>query len=308
MNSGYFTNKFRQNIKQTLSKFLNKLQFGGVCLMRLLLVLVINPVSIFSVGFWLSFYVVAIIIYGTSQHKNRHWIVRLIYIQLLISITTMPLVTWFFNSGSILSPIANLVAIPIFSFISTPFALIGAIFAHLQLSWLATLSFDIANQSLIILSILLEYLQSLNFNQWYYTQASSVEMLLLIIAILPSALKLRKIALVLLLLIVFHPFEKITKGSAVVTMLDVGQGLANVIHTQNHTLLFDTGSGVTLLDLTWVMRSSFLTCAQNKFNIWIKLKQPQPCAKKDSIGFGMMCCLKYSILMIISKAIMPHVF
>lgn len=175
MNSGYFTNKFRQNIKQTLSKFLNKLQFGGVCLMRLLLVLVINPVSIFSVGFWLSFYVVAIIIYGTSQHKNRHWIVRLIYIQLLISITTMPLVTWFFNSGSILSPIANLVAIPIFSFISTPFALIGAIFAHLQLSWLATLSFDIANQSLIILSILLEYLQSLNFNQWYYTQASSVE-------------------------------------------------------------------------------------------------------------------------------------
>ncbi|WP_225879285.1 ComEC/Rec2 family competence protein [Isorropodon fossajaponicum symbiont] len=69
--------------------------------MALLLALVINPVSIFSVGFWLSFYVVAIIIYGTSQHKNRHWIVRLIYIQLLISLATMPLVAWFFNSGSI---------------------------------------------------------------------------------------------------------------------------------------------------------------------------------------------------------------
>ncbi len=215
--------------------------------MALLLVLIINPVSIFSVGFWLSFYVVAIIIYGTSQHKNKHWIVWLIYIQLLISLATMPLIAWFFNSGSILSPLANLVAIPVFSFISTPFALVGAIFAHLQLSLLATLSFDIANQSLVILSILLEYLQNFNFNQWYYTQASSAEMLLLIIAtliaILPSALKLRKIALILLLLVVFHPLEKITKGSAIVTILDVGQGLANVIRTQNHTLLFDTGSG-----------------------------------------------------------------
>ncbi|WP_201339705.1 MBL fold metallo-hydrolase [Isorropodon fossajaponicum symbiont] len=97
------------------------------------------------------------------------------------------------------------------------------------------------------MSVLLEYLQSLNFNQWYYTQASSAEMLLLIIAILmivlPSALHLRKIALILLLLIAFHPFEKITKGSVVITILDVGQGLANVIRTQNHTLLFDTGSG-----------------------------------------------------------------
>ncbi len=214
--------------------------------MALLLVLIINPLSIFSVGFWLSFYVVAIIIYGASQHKNRHWIVRLIYIQLLISLATMPLIAWFFNSGSILSPIANLVAIPIFSFISTPFALIGAISAHLQLPLLATLSFDIANQSLIILSVLLEYLQSFNFNQWHYTQVSSAEMLLLIITILitilPSALKLRRIAIVLLLLIIFHPSEKITKGSAVVTILDVGQGLANVVRTQNHTLLFDTGS------------------------------------------------------------------
>ncbi len=65
----------------------------------------------------------------------------------------------------------------------------------------------------------------------------------MLMATLPLALKLLKIALALLLLIVFHPFEKITKGSVVITILDVGQGLANVIRTQNHTLLFDTGNG-----------------------------------------------------------------
>ncbi|MEJ6660663.1 MAG: ComEC/Rec2 family competence protein, partial [Candidatus Thioglobus sp.] len=64
-------------------------QLYGIALIS---VLFFNPLSIFSVGFWLSFYVVAVIIYGAGQYKDRHWFLRLLYIQLLISLATLPLI------------------------------------------------------------------------------------------------------------------------------------------------------------------------------------------------------------------------
>ena len=216
--------------------------YGGA----LMLVLISNPLSVFSVGFWLSFYVVAVIIYGASHHQNKHWLFRLLYIQLLISVSTLPLIAWFFSLGSILSPIANLVAIPVFSFITTPFSLLGVLFSYIQLHSLSDIIFSIANQSLIYLSLFLQYLQTAEFNQWHYTLKSTAGLVLLIMVILlillPSALKLRKIALILLVVIWFQPIEKLKYGEAIITTLDVGQGLSHVVRTQNHTLVFDTGA------------------------------------------------------------------
>ncbi len=221
----------------------NVWQLYGVALF---LTLIYNPVSIFSVGFWLSFYVVAVIIYGVGTHKDKSWLYRLIYIQLLITLATIPLIAWFFSSGSILSPIANLIAIPIFSFITTPVSLIGALLALIGADTLAHFSFEISNQSLVILSYLLEFLQNFSFNQWYYAQSTSVDLILLItavvITILPKELKLRKISLPILLLILFSPSPKLEQNSALITVLDVGQGLSIVVQTKGHTLLFDTGA------------------------------------------------------------------
>lgn len=212
----------------------------------LLLVLIYDPMSIFSVGFWLSFYVVAVIIYGTKQHQEKSWLYRLIYIQILVSFASMPLTIWFFSSVSLLSPIANLIAIPIFSFITTPLSLIGALLFFGDFTYLSEISFSIANWSLLQLSTVLEQLQALNFNQWYYTQTSWIDLmvfvLLALIAIIPKALKLRYLSLLNLGLILFVPQDSMDNNSMRITVLDVGQGLASVIQTKNHTLLFDTGA------------------------------------------------------------------
>jgi len=221
----------------------NVWQLYGIAL---LLTLMVNPVSIFSVGFWLSFYVVAVIIYGAGQHRDKSWIYRLIYIQLLITLSTIPLIAWFFNTGSILSPIANLVAIPVFSFITTPLSLIGALFALSNLTYLAEISFEISSQSLIALSYLLDYLKNFSFNLWHYTQSSSVDLILFIsaifIAILPKELKLRRLSLLILVLTLFSPTPKLSNNSALITVLDIGQGLSTLVQTRNHILLFDTGA------------------------------------------------------------------
>lgn len=214
--------------------------------LALLLVLMLSPLSVYSIGFWLSFYVVAIIIYAAKQHQNRSYLFRLIYIQLLITIGTMPLVAWFFGVGSIFSPIANLIAIPVFSIIATPFSLIGAVMTGIGLDSLAQYCFMLVNETLALLSIILNFLSQLDFNTWDFHHRSSVGLILLIllVAVLlsPSGLKFNSIALGLILWIVFWPTPKVDFAKAKITFLDVGQGLSIVVKTQHHTMLFDTGA------------------------------------------------------------------
>lgn len=214
--------------------------------LALILVLTNNPLSIFSVGFWLSFYVVGVIIYGVKQHQDKSWLFRLFYIQLLISVATLPLISWFFASGSLLSPIANIIAIPVFSFIVTPLSLIGALSALSGLSYLAELSFEVVNQTLVGLAYFLTLLQQFDFNQWDYTQTQAIDLILFVlaafIALSPKGLQLRLLSIPILMLMLFSPQQKIIKNTAVITILDVGQGLSHVVQTQNHTLLFDTGA------------------------------------------------------------------
>lgn len=214
--------------------------------LALILVLANNPLSIFSVGFWLSFYVVGVIIYGVKQHQDKSWLFRALYIQLLISVATLPLIAWFFASGSLLSPVANLVAIPIFSFIITPLSLVGAVSMLVGLDYPAELSFAVANEALIGLGYFLTLLQQFEFNQWHYTQTQTLDLILFVlamfIALSPKALKLRALSVPILVLMILTPHEKIPKNTAIITILDVGQGLSQVIQTQSHTLLFDTGA------------------------------------------------------------------
>ena len=214
--------------------------------LALILVLANNPLSIFSVGFWLSFYVVGVIIYGVKQHQDKSWLFRLLYIQLLISVATLPLIAWFFASGSLLSPVANLIAIPVFSFIITPLSLIGALLMLIGLSYPAELSFMVANQALAGLGYFLALLQQFEFNQWHYTQTQTLDLILFVLAVFialsPKALKLRASSVLILSLILFTPYEKTPENRVIITILDVGQGLSQVVQTQNHTLLFDAGA------------------------------------------------------------------
>ena len=213
----------------------------------LILVLIHNPLGVFSVGFWLSFYVVAIIIYGSKQHQNRSWLFRIIYIQLLISLATLPLIAWFFSAGSTLSPIANLIAIPIFSFVATPLSLLGALLFVSGFDALSQIALLIADQSLLYLSYFLSYLQALNFNQWHFAQSSLIGLIILLaiflLAILPKGLKLRWLFVPMFLSVLISPKQTpLNQHEVLITTLDVGQGLAVVVQTKNHALLFDTGA------------------------------------------------------------------
>lgn len=211
----------------------------------LMIVLIINPLSIYDVGFWLSFYVVAIILYGVTIFKDKAKITKLIYLQLLIFFTMIPITSWFFQANYSISTIANLIAVPIFSIFIVPMSLIAALFAILDIQSIANILFILINLILEILALVLNKLVALPFNKIKFSPNNILDLIILLIGVfvlvMPSGLKLKKIAILLILIPITYT-SNISPNAVKIDILDVGQGLAVVARTKNHTLIYDTGA------------------------------------------------------------------
>src|SRR2546425_7903676 len=94
----------------------------------LLIVLALDPWAVLSPGFWLSFAAVAVIFYvGTGRSVQPHWLAQWGRVQWAVTVGLAPLLLVLFQQVSLVSPIANAVAIPLVSFVITPLALAGAV-------------------------------------------------------------------------------------------------------------------------------------------------------------------------------------
>ncbi len=102
-------------------------------------VVAIDPWAVTGSGFWLSFTAVASIFYVASGRleidRSRaprlrrvlHALRTAATVQWAVTLALTPLTLLFFDQVSIISPVANAVAIPLVSFVVTPLALAGAV-------------------------------------------------------------------------------------------------------------------------------------------------------------------------------------
>ena len=105
-------------------------------------VLLLDPWAVLSPGFWLSFAAVALIFYvSASRPAPRGMLAQWGAVQWAVTLGLAPLTLAIFQQVSLVSPIANAIAIPLVSLVVTPLALAGAVlpwelplrFAHLLL-------------------------------------------------------------------------------------------------------------------------------------------------------------------------------
>ncbi len=212
--------------------------------LALFCVLLINPLSVLDIGFWLSFAIVAIIIYVIDNSKTTNsWFAKIkfsIYLQLIITITLAPLLLLFFHNIYLLSIIANLVAIPIFSILIVPLSLIGALFVILEINSLAQFILSLNNNILSYIFDLLSYLAKSDFNKIYYFIGDSLSFIAIIIIAIIVLLKISRLylfAIIILITIVLQT-KKVEHN---LYILDVSQGLSVVFIDNNYSLLYDTG-------------------------------------------------------------------
>ncbi|SES76283.1 competence protein ComEC [Nitrosomonas marina] len=220
----------------------------------LLLVVVIDPWAVLSAGFWLSFGAISIImLVTTGRIGTAHWLVSWVRVQWAITLGLVPLLLALFQQVSMVSPVANAVAIPLVSLCVVPLTLLSIL---PPFEFMLPLAHG-------ILSIVMVFLQGLNeLSQPVWQQhvpplwSIAVAVLGIIWLLLPGSLGLnfftgfpgRWLGVVALLPLFLVLPSRPPEGALWLTVLDVGQGLAVVAQTQHRTLLFDSGPSYAVSD------------------------------------------------------------
>jgi len=212
--------------------------------LALFIVLIGNPLSVMDIGFWLSFWAVFIILYSVSNQSNLGRLISLLKIQLIITLGLAPMVLSAFGYLSLISILANIIAIPYIGFITIPLVLIGTVLLLVS-PFLASLFLQTAAYLLDILWLYLEELSTIDWAVWHSTipsvGATVLAMLGVIIILLPRGFPAKWLGSICFLPLLFPFISSPNKGELWFTLLDVGQGLSAVIQTQHHTLVYDTG-------------------------------------------------------------------
>lgn len=214
-------------------------------LLALLIILLWDPLTILSTSFWLSFGVVALIIYGMSARLRQHnvwW--KWGRVQWIIAIGILPLTLLFFQQVSLAGFVTNMLAIPWIGFIILPLCLSGVLVLLIS-PHLAGLIFQLAAKLLSWFWPILQKIAAISWLQWHAAIPNIwifiVSCLGILLLLAPRGFPVRWLGAVWLLPLFFwHPVTP-KPDEVWFTLLDVGQGLASVVRTQHHVLVYDTG-------------------------------------------------------------------
>ncbi|KII31112.1 DNA internalization-related competence protein ComEC/Rec2 [Pseudomonas fluorescens] len=206
-------------------------------------VLLLDPLASLRPGFWLSFTAVAVLIFTFGGRLGAwRWWQTWTRAQWLIAIGLCPVLIALNLPISLSGPLANLLAVPWISLVALPPALLGTLLLPVPyvgegLLWLAGGLIDWLFRALALIAGQWPAWTAPSISSWVWILGSLGALLLL----LPRGVPLRPLGWPLLLILVVPPRERLDEGLADVWQLDVGQGLAILIRTRHHTLLYDAG-------------------------------------------------------------------
>ncbi|PKO26091.1 MAG: DNA internalization-related competence protein ComEC/Rec2 [Betaproteobacteria bacterium HGW-Betaproteobacteria-8] len=228
-----------------LSVFAVALWFGRhisiarVLAYALLIVVILDPWAVLAAGFWLSFGAVAVIAYALSGRLRKpHWLREAIGTQWAVTLGLIPLLLMMFQQVSIISPLANALAIPLISLVVVPVTLLGVVLP-------VDAILLIAHQAIHFCMVVLEWMAGSSLSVWqqqappFWTLPLAITGVLWLL--LPRGWPMRWLGIVGLLPMFLLESPRPAHGAMQVAVLDVGQGLSVVVKTQAHTLLYDAG-------------------------------------------------------------------
>ena len=210
------------------------------------LVLILDPLAVLSPGFWLSFVAVIIIVYCNANRLGKlSRFFPLFSIHFILTLGLAPLLLFFFQQMSLISPLANFIAVPVIELLAVPLILI-ALPLMFCLPVVATKLLWLISQLLHALYWFLNELANLPLAVWNHPQPNGWAVFLamsgMLLLFAPRGIPARGLSVVFCLPLIFGQTEKIIAGEVNLTLLDVGQGLSAVVQTANHVLVFDTGA------------------------------------------------------------------
>lgn len=211
----------------------------------LLVVLAHDPLAVLDPGLWLSFAAVATILAAVAGRCARPGrVAALVRIQAALAVGLLGLGAAWFGRVSVVAPLANLVAVPWFSLFVVPPALLG-LALHGPAPILADLCFVVAGRAVEVALPVLERLAAWPAASFRPMEPRPWAVLAALLGaawcLLPRPGPGRAAAAALVLPLLWWRGPGLAEGEYEVHVLDVGQGLAVLIRTRGHAVLYDTG-------------------------------------------------------------------
>ncbi len=232
-------------VLMTLSIFNRRTGAAHLMAAALLAVLIIDPFAPMSPGFWLSFAAIAVIAFGMAGRvggRGLWW--RWGRIQYLVALGLAPLLTLWFNQVPLLGIAANSIAVPWISLLTVPLVLGGVILLMVS-ETAGRLLLELGAGTLDLIWSLLAGIAGLKFTVLPVASPALPVLAAALIGVLlllaPRGIPGRWVGMVWMLPLFFSATQWGRAGDFRLTLLDVGQGLAAVVQTREHTLVYDTG-------------------------------------------------------------------
>ena len=218
-----------------------------IWILALAAVFVVDPLAPLGAGAWFSFLAVAVLLMMfVPRTGGVSWWKTALLAQAGVMVTMLPLTLYWFQYFSPVGLLANLGAIPWVSLVVVPLTLSGVAVLPVSMA-VAGVLLKLAGQASTGLFAYLEFLAGLQgpvpilpAPGWLTVVLAMLGGLLLV---LPGGFPGRWVGLFLLLPLFLPPGSRTERGSLLIEALDVGQGMAVLLSTENHTLLYDSGPG-----------------------------------------------------------------
>lgn len=212
-----------------------------------------DPLATMAPGFKLSFAAVGLLFWlaRRQQAPISYVLLRPLFamrdlaiVQVALLSGLLPLTVLIFDRLSLAAPLINLVAVPLFSVMTVPLALIGLLFDG-PLAFIGDFTLNAAALSIAWLDILIIAAAEHQSSAFVIAERGSVVWMYLLLPViwvlLPPRWPGRWTAwLGLAALLAWKPAAP-PPTCVDIEMLDVGQGLAIVVRTHEHVLIYDTG-------------------------------------------------------------------
>jgi competence protein ComEC len=186
--------------------------------------------------------VAVIMLAGGSRIGRPGWFLAWAQTQWAVTLALVPFLLAVFQQVSLVSPVANAFVIPLVSLMVVPLSLAASV---LPLDWIA----HAAHLVMAFCMLLLRALSDLPDAVWQQHAPAAWAVPIAVVGalwmLLPKGFPARWVGTVMMLPLFLWLPEKLAPGELGVTVLDVGQGLAVVVRTREHALLYDTGPAFT---------------------------------------------------------------
>ncbi|KQY51315.1 DNA internalization-related competence protein ComEC/Rec2 [Lysobacter sp. Root494] len=214
--------------------------------MAAIAIILVDPLAVTGAGFWLSFLGVAWLLW-CLPHGVGNPLREFLSAQGVATMGLLPPSVVLFGQASLAGPVANLVAVPWWSLVVVPLALVGLLLEAVHpgaggWAWrLAAWCFDLSWP-------LFEWLSRSGLALWWLPEPRWFALPLALIAafwlLLPRGTPGKWLALLLWLPLLWPDRHVPEQGEVELLVIDVGQGLSVLVRTHEHALLYDMGPAV----------------------------------------------------------------